>query len=308
MLVGLVRYPSQDWNENMTAASPADRPGRLAVGVVGAGRAGSALAAALGRAGHRVVAATPSSRSLPLLGDVSRVDAESVAAQADLLLLTVPDDALADLVRGLAATDALHTGQLVLHASGRHGLGVLTPASEVGALPLALHPAMTFSGEATDLDRLLGASIAVTAPEQLRPVGEVLALELGGEPIWVPEDLRPLWHAGLAHGANHLVTLVGQAVDLLSRAGVEQPQHVLAPLLTAALDNALRAGDQALTGPVVRGDAETVAAHLEVLTGDPARAAYLALARATADRALAAGRLRAANAEDLFGVLGEVAR
>ena len=308
MLVGLVRYPSQDWNENMTAAAPADRPGRLAVGVVGTGRAGSAIAAALRRAGHRVVAATPSSRSLPVLGDVPRLDAESVAAQADLLLLTVPDDALADLVRGLATTDALHAGQLVLHASGLHGLGVLTPATEVGALPLALHPAMTFSGEETDLDRLLGASIAVTAPEPLRPVGEVLALELGGEPVWVPEALRPLWHTGLAHGANHLVTLVGQAVDLLTRAGVEQPRHVLAPLLTAALDNALRAGDQALTGPVVRGDADTVAAHLEVLAGDPAKAAYLALARATADRALAAGRLRAADAEDLLGVLGEVSR
>lgn len=308
MLDGLVRYPVQDWNEKVTATSPADRPGRLAVGVVGAGRAGSALAAALRRAGHRVVAATPSSRTYPLLGDVPRLDAEAVAARADLLLLTVPDDDLADLAGGLAATGAVRPGQLLVHASGRHGLGVLAAATGAGALPLALHPAMTFSGESTDLDRLAGASVAVTAPDELRPAGEVLALELGGEPIWVPEELRPLWHAGLAHGANHLVTLVGQAVDLLTRAGVENPRHVLAPLLTAALEGALRAGDQALTGPVVRGDAATVAAHLAVLEADPARPAYLALARATADRALAAGRLRPADAEGLLEVLGEVTR
>lgn len=308
MLDGLVRYPLQDWNETVTAASPADRPGRLAVGVVGAGRAGSALAAALRRAGHRLVAATPSGRAYPLLGDLPRRDAAAVAADADLLLLTVPDDDLAGLVRGLVAQDAIRPGQLVLHASGVHGLSVLGPATDAGALPLALHPAMTFSGETTDLDRMTGTSIAVTAPDELRAVGEVLALELGGEPVWIPEALRPVWHAGLAHGANHLVTLVGQAADLLTRAGVDEPKHVLAPLLSAALEGALRLGDQALTGPVVRGDARTVAAHLQVLAADPARGAYLALARATADRALASGRLRAADAEGLLGVLGEVPR
>lgn len=287
----------------MTALSPAARPGRLSVGVLGAGRTGSALAAALTRAGHRVVAATPSSRLFPLLGDVPRLPADEVAAAADLLLLTVPDDALDGLVRGLAATDAVHPGQLVVHTSGVHGLAVLSPATAAGALPLALHPAMTFTGEETDLDRLPGTTVAVTAPDALRAAGEVLVLEVGGEPVWVPEALRPLWHAGLAHGANHLVTLVGQTVDLLRRAGVERPEHVLAPLLTAALEGALRSGDAALTGPVVRGDASTVAAHLDVLAGDPARASYLALARATADRALDSGRLRAAQGEGLLEVL-----
>jgi predicted short-subunit dehydrogenase-like oxidoreductase (DUF2520 family) len=205
-------------------------------------------------------------------------------------------------------TGAVRPGQLVVHASGVHGLAVLSPIAQAGALPLALHPAMTFTGEDTDLDRLPGTTVAVTTPDALRPAGEVLVLEIGGEPVWVPEALRPLWHAGLTHGANHLVTLVGQTVDLLRRAGVESPEHVLAPLLTAALEGALRSGDAALTGPVVRGDARTVAAHLQVLVGDPARASYLTLARATADRALDAGRLRAADAAGLLEVLGEVTR
>jgi predicted short-subunit dehydrogenase-like oxidoreductase (DUF2520 family) len=291
----------------VTAAQPA-RPGRLAVGLVGAGRAGSAITAALCRAGHRLVAVTSSSRSWPLLPPAPRLPADEVAAGCELLLLTVPDDALADLIRGLAVTGALREGQLVVHTSGRHGLGVLKPASDLGAAPLALHPVMTFTGAEADLPRLAGASIGVTTPERLRAAGELLALEMGGEPVWVPDAERPLWHAALAHGANHLVTLVGQAMDLLTTAGVEHPDRVLGPLLAATLDNTLRANSAALTGPVSRGDAATVAEHLRVLSAaSPASTydCYLALARATLARAEDAGRLRGPDAAALARVLGQ---
>jgi predicted short-subunit dehydrogenase-like oxidoreductase (DUF2520 family) len=286
------------------------RPGRLSVGVIGAGRVGSVLGAALRRAGHRIVAVSAvseasRSRARALLPDVPLQEPPEVAAQADLLLLAVPDDVLAGLVEGLVAVDAIRPGQLIAHPSGRHGVGVLRSATRVGALPLALHPAMTFSGTVDDLRRLPGASFGVTAPEPLRPVAEALVLEMGGEPVWIPEDRRALYHAGLATGSNHLVTLVGQASDLLRAAGVENPAAVLAPLLTAALDGALRVGDAALTGPVARGDAGTVAAHLEHIGAESAasHAAYLAMARLTADRALAARVLDPTNAEALLDVL-----
>jgi predicted short-subunit dehydrogenase-like oxidoreductase (DUF2520 family) len=120
--------------------------------------------------------------------------------------------------------------------------------------------------------------------------------------VWVRDADRPLWHAALAHAANHLVTLVASSEDLLARAGAEDPGRVLAPLLSAALDGALRRGDAALTGPVSRGDAGTVAAHLAALPQE-VRPSYLALARLTADRALASGRLTPARAEGLLGVL-----
>ncbi len=114
-----------------------------------------------------------------------------------------------------------------------------------------------------------------------------------------------LYHAALANGANHLVTLVAQSADLLARAGVEHPSRLLGPLLSAALDNALRFGDAALTGPVARGDAGTVAAHVAEIgkIAPEAAAAYVAMARLTADRALAAGRLDPAAAEALLDVL-----
>jgi predicted short-subunit dehydrogenase-like oxidoreductase (DUF2520 family) len=311
-----------DWLCGMTAdstpgedpqpdASPV-HPARLNVGVVGAGRVGTALAVALSRAGHRITAASAVSeasrqrvdRFLP--GTPVRQPEEVVGA-ADLVLLTVPDDALPGLVRGLAATGAPLAGRLLAHASGRHGLGVLEPATQLGALPLALHPVMTFTGRPDDADRLVGICFGVTAPDVLRPAAEVLVMEMGGEPVFIAEADRDLYHAALAGAANHMVTLVVQAEDLLTKAGVGNPARMLGPLLSAALDNALRLGDAALTGPVARGDADTVAGHVAALRAEAPEAlpAYLALARLTATRAMATGMLAAPDARRLLDVLAE---
>ena len=165
---------------------------------------------------------------------------------------------------------------------------------------------MTFTGTSVDLARLDGCPFGVTAPEILRPVAEALVVEMGGDPVWVAEEHRALYHAALANGSNHLISLVTQTLDLLSHAGVEDPARLVSPLLHASLDNALRSGDRALTGPVARGDAGTVARHVSEIGGvsREAQAAYVAMARLTADRALAAGLLSAAQAEALLDVLG----
>ncbi|MEV7559469.1 Rossmann-like and DUF2520 domain-containing protein [Streptomyces sp. NPDC048331] len=288
------------------------RPARLAVGVVGAGRVGPALACALQQAGHRPVAVSGVSdtsvrRAARMLPDVPLVPPAQVLELADLVLLTVPDDALPSLVEGLAETGAVRPGQLLVHTSGRYGTSVLDPARRAGALPLALHPAMTFTGTEVDVQRLAGCSFGVTAPEELRLAAEALVIEMGGEPEWIAEENRPLYHAALALGANHLVTLVAQSMELLAKAGVEHPDRMLGPLLGAALDNALRSGDAALTGPVARGDAGTVAAHVSELRrhAPAAVSGYLAMARTTADRALAHGLLKPELAEDLLGVLAD---
>ncbi|MFR9726601.1 Rossmann-like and DUF2520 domain-containing protein [Streptomyces sp. MS19] len=289
-----------------------DRPARLTVGVVGAGRVGPALAAALALAGHRPVAASGVSeasrrRAETLLPGVPLVTPDEVLARADLVLLSVPDDALPGLVAGLAETGAVRPGQLLVHCSGRFGTGVLDPALRAGALPLALHPVMTFTGTAVDVQRLAGCSFGVTAPAELRTAAEALVIEMGGEPEWIEERDRPLYHAALALGANHLVTLVAQSLELLRHAGVAAPDRMLGPLLGAALDNALRSGDAALTGPVARGDAGTVAAHVAELRAHApgALAGYLAMARVTADRALDHGLLRPELAEALLDVLAD---
>lgn len=277
----------------------------LIAGVVGAGRVGAVLGAALDAAGHRVVAAAAVSaasrdRAARLLPEAAILPADEVARAADdLLLLSVPDDALAGVVAGLAATGALRPGQIVAHTSGAHGLAVLGDVNG-----MALHPAMTFTGADADLDRLPGIAWGVTTRD--RAFATRLVADLGGVPEWVAEDARPLYHGALAHGANHLVTLVNEAADLLRTAGVGDPARVLAPLLRAALDNALRLGDAALTGPVSRGDAGTVRKHLDRIPAESVPA-YLALARRTADRAIAAGRLRPQDAAPLMDALSRAA-
>jgi predicted short-subunit dehydrogenase-like oxidoreductase (DUF2520 family) len=268
------------------------------IGVVGAGRVGAVLAAALRSAGHEIVAAageSTASRSRidTLLPGVPVRKPTAVARSCDLLLLTVPDDMLANVVSTLVGAGAIRRGQYVVHTSGAHGLAVLEPARRVGARVIAMHPAMTFTGTDVDLPRLPGCVFGVTAEGDERAVAEVLVSDLGGVAMFVPEDKRTLYHAGLAHGANHLVTLVTQAMELLSASGAEDPAATLRPLLTAALDNALESGDAALTGPIVRGDVNTVAGHLrDIAANAPATLpSYVALARATANRAAIDGRL-----------------
>ena len=285
-------------------------PARLRVGIIGAGRVGSALGAALARARHDVVAVSAISaesvrRAERMLPGVPIKPVDEIIADAGFVLLAVPDDALRELVSGLASAGAWRAGQIVAHTSGSHGTGVLDPAAARGVLPLAIHPVMTFTGRPEDVDRLGGATFGVTTTDELRPVAEALVVEMGGEPVWVPEPARPLYHAALTVASNHLVTLVNDAVGMLDGAGVEYPSRLLAPLLSASLDNVLRLGDAALTGPVSRGDVATLATHVRTLAAQAPDEldAYLAMARRTAQRAHASGRLTDAQVAAVLSML-----
>ncbi|HET7735565.1 MAG TPA: DUF2520 domain-containing protein [Nocardioidaceae bacterium] len=283
------------------------------IGVVGAGRVGAVVAAALRSAGHEIAAAAGDSdasrsRITTLLPGVPNAKPTAASRACDLLLLTVPDDMLSNVVTQLAAAGAIRPGQYVAHTSGRHGLAVLEPARQVGAHVLALHPAMTFTGTELDLPRLVGCAFGVTADQaDTIALAETLVSDLRGRIVWVPEDKRTLYHAGLAHGANHLVTLVTEAMELLRASGAEDPASTLRPLLTAALDNALNLGDAALTGPIVRGDVETVRAHVRdiALNAPDTLPSYVAMARATANRAVLDGRLLPIRAAKLVGILND---
>jgi predicted short-subunit dehydrogenase-like oxidoreductase (DUF2520 family) len=293
----------------------AGRPARLAVGVVSAGRVGTVVGAAWAGAGHHVTAASGVSRASvarasALLPGVPLRAPDEVVAGADLALLAVPDDVLPGLVRGLAAAGSFRAGQIVVHTSGAHGIAVLDPAAEGGVLPLALHPVMTFTGRSEDVARLAGCSVGVTASaddEAAWSVGEALVVEMGAEPVRVAEAVRPLYHTALAHGANHLVTLVRDCVETMERAGIRPAERLVAPLLSAALDNALRHGDRAMTGPVARGDVDTVRTHLaELGAADPDLAeTYRVLAARTARRAAAAGLLPEHAEHEVFAMLEE---
>lgn len=285
----------------------APTPARLSVGIVSAGRVGTALGEALERVGHVVaavaaVSAASKTRARTRLPDSRILPVDEVAGTCELLLLAVPDSELDALVRGLAATDAVRRGTLVAHTSGAHGIGILAPLTERGVTPLAIHPAMTFTGHDEDTARLASTCFGITAADEVGyAIAQSLVLEIGGEPVRVSEQMRPLYHAALAHGSNHLVTLVSDAVEALRTALAGQEllgqqlvdsdpgglaERVITPLLTAALDNVLRRGPSALTGPVARGDTQAVATHLRVLADvDPRIAAgYRALSLRSAQR------------------------
>ncbi|MGP9683132.1 Rossmann-like and DUF2520 domain-containing protein [Brachybacterium sp. AOP3-A1-3] len=243
---------------------------RLGIGIIGSGRVGAVLGAALRAEGHAItgvyaVSDASRERAEELLPGAPLLDVPSIVERSEMLLLAVPDDQLESLAAGIAATGLVPGGQLVVHTSGRYGTDVLAPLAVAGCATLAIHPAMTFTGTRTDLPRLLGCPMAITAQPTFLPVAAALVVELGGEVEVLAEGDRPLYHASLAHAANHLVVLVDQAREALGRIGIQDPGAYLRPLLEAALEESLRHGAKALTGPVMRGDAGTVGAHLEAL-------------------------------------------
>ncbi|WP_156296682.1 Rossmann-like and DUF2520 domain-containing protein [Mycobacterium paragordonae] len=284
------------------------RPARLKVGIISAGRVGSALGVALERADHVVVACSAISqaslqRAQRRLPDTPVLSPPDVAAGAELLLLAVTDSELSGLVAGLAATSAVRPGTIVVHTSGANGIGILEPLTRQGCIPVAIHPAMTFTGSDEDIARLPDTCFGVTAADEVGyAIGQSLVLEMGGEPFFVREDARVLYHAALAHASNHLVTVLADALEALRAAltGDEllgqqrvdnQPggiaERIVGPLARAALENTLQRGQAALTGPVARGDAAAVAGHLSALgDADPELAhAYRVNALRTAQRA-----------------------
>lgn len=230
------------------------RSGRLGVGVVGAGRVGPVLGAALGGAGHAVVGISAVSqrsrdRAEAMLPGVPVLDVPRVVERAELVILAVPDAELPDLVSGLAATGAWQPGQLVLHTAPGFGTAVLQPAFAAGAIPLAVHPALAFTGTSLDLARLRDARCAVTAPGPVLPIAQALVIEMGAEPVVVAEADRPAYAEAIATARGFSAAIVGQAVGLLEGIGVEHPGAVLGPLVRSAVDEALGAPAPGLTPP-----------------------------------------------------------
>jgi predicted short-subunit dehydrogenase-like oxidoreductase (DUF2520 family) len=281
------------------------RPARLKVGIISAGRVGTALGVALERVDHVVVACSAVSRASRQraerrLPDTPIASVPDVAGNAELLLLAVPDTELPGLVTGLAATSAVRPGTIVVHTSGVNGIEVLAPLGD--CIPLAIHPAMTFTGSDEDISRLPDTCFGITAADEVGyAIAQSLVLEVGGEPFRVPEHARTLYHAALAHAGNHIVTVITDALDALRAAvsGTEllgqqlvdsQPggiaERILGPLARAALENTLQRGQGALTGPIARGDAGVVAGHLRALqVVDPKLAhAYRVNAMRTAEK------------------------
>jgi predicted short-subunit dehydrogenase-like oxidoreductase (DUF2520 family) len=246
---------------------------RMRTAIVGPGRVGTLLATSSVRAGHPVVAVaggSPASRArlTALVAGVRTTSVPAVARDAQLVVLAVPDRAIAAVVRELVTADALRPGHRVVHLAGAHGPEVLALAAGAGAEVAACHPAMTVPAGTTDPDQLLGVAWAVTADGSARSWAHEWIRDLGGDAHDVPVDRRALYHAALTVGSNAVATAVASARQLLLAAKVDHPEAFLVPLAQASVAAAAADGAVALTGPIQRGDLDTVAAHLAALDRD----------------------------------------
>ncbi|MFL5799360.1 MAG: Rossmann-like and DUF2520 domain-containing protein [Actinomycetota bacterium] len=265
--------------------------------VIGGGRVGTALAVLLTRAGHRVAAvsgrdgtAARAGRFLPGVPVLAEAEA---AGQAAVVLLGVPDALVVATAARVAP--ALRSGAAIVHLSGALGMAALQPAEAAGATPIALHPLQTFPTVESAVERMPGSAAAVTArTEEAFALGEGLARDAGALPFRLADEARPLYHAGAVLASNAVVALVALAERVLGEAGVDEPVRKFLPLTRASVENAGALGPaDALTGPVVRGDAETVERNLHALgeLAPEAVAAYVALASAASAVAAGARRL-----------------
>lgn len=264
---------------------------RPTVSIVGCGRAGGAIGLALARNGYTVTAAwsrsrTGRQRAQRLLGVPVLADPADVAAAADIALVAVPDDAIADVGASLATRDL--TGRIVAHTSGGVSITALGPVERVGARSASLHPLQTLPDATRGADALNGAAVAVTSDPRDRAGLFRLARAWGGKPFPVPDEGKTLYHAAAVFASNYVVSSVWAALRLLERLGIPNARQLLAPLTQTSVTNVTSMPpDRAITGPIVRGDAQTVREHLQALahadpTGGRITDAYRSMARLTA--------------------------
>lgn len=228
------------------------REGRLGIGIIGAGRVGPIIGAALAGAGHAITGITSGSdddRAAAVLPGVPVLDALEVTRRSELVIVAVPHAELPGLVSGIAELGGWQMGQLVLHTDPAYGTEVLRPAAERGAIPLAVHPAISFTGTTIDLRQLQVAFAAVTAPAAVLPIAQALAVEMGCEPVVVAETDRPTYAEAIATASEFSRSIVQQATGLLRGVGIDNPGGYLSALVGSTVEQALRAASDPLAPP-----------------------------------------------------------
>ena len=245
----------------------------IRIGFVGAGTLGRGLALALDGVGCDVVAVSSRTRASAewlaerIDGCVALNTAQDVADACDLVFITTPDGAIAEV----AAAVNWRAGQGVAHCCGASSIELLDAASSAGAAVGAMHPFQTFAALSDPTEaarRLSGVTFAVSATGWLAEFLPSLAERLEGQALSIPDELRPLYHASAVLACGYVGTLLDAAVGLWTRMGYTEEDGVraVAPLARATIEAIAAAGPvRAVTGPAVRGDAATIAAHLSLL-------------------------------------------
>jgi predicted short-subunit dehydrogenase-like oxidoreductase (DUF2520 family) len=291
---------------------PDDPSGHPRIGFIGAGRVGCALGVAFSRAGWPVVAIATrdperEARFLGLVPGARAVrGAAAIANEVDLIFVTVPDDAIADV----AAELRLYAGQAAVHTSGALGSDVLEPTRAAGTQIGSFHPMVAFASQEAAVAALPEATIAVEGDEEL--VGQLgqLATDIGAQPVRLPPTGKTAYHAAAVLAGGGVIGLLDGVAEVARGAGLDEAGAlaIYVPLIRQALDNAELMGiERALTGPFVRGDVGTVRDHLAALArlAPGALEMYRATARRELDLAVRRGELDDAQAAPLRHLLAD---
>ena len=242
---------------------------------IGLGRVGGALAILLSRAGFQVTAVCDRERGeaeavAGQLGEATLVTDEPVAAarEASVVFLTVQDRFITPVCEQLAAAGAVGSGQMVAHVSGSLTSEVLQPAAEQEAAVFSLHPLQSIADPAAALRVLPGSYFCFEGDEAAYPLAGRLVAALEGRLLRIAAADKPLYHAAAVVASNFFIALESLAISMLEQVGIgeEDAREMLLPLIRGSLENlALKGPVDALTGPIVRGDHQTIAGHLQVL-------------------------------------------
>jgi predicted short-subunit dehydrogenase-like oxidoreductase (DUF2520 family) len=231
--------------------------GRLNIGVLGTAKPAIAIAQALQQAGHQVVAVSISSDNANqdlevLLPFAQTLPDQQIIQNSELVLLGVEADQIQATVANLL--DYWKPGQLLIHLAAEFGYEILKPATDKGVIPLAIHPAMSFTGTSLDLNRIKESYCAVSAPVVALPIAQALVIEMGAEPLVLESSERASYAEAIAVAGNFSAMIVNQAIGLLEQAGVENPALVIAPVIESAVDQALSKGHRQIDPEDLLGD------------------------------------------------------
>jgi predicted short-subunit dehydrogenase-like oxidoreductase (DUF2520 family) len=283
--------------------------------IIGPGKVGQALGLLAAKAGYRVVAigARDLERAKVAAGaigdDVIACGSAEAAAAAGMVLLTVSDDAIASVCARIAEADAFRKGAVVAHCCGALGSDVLAPARDwCGCFIGSMHPLQTFPTVRAAIERLGGAYFFCEGDATAVEALERLAAALGGTPVRIDAGAKALYHAAAVVACNYLTALIDAALDLARKAGIDRATawSAMEPLVRATVANIAEVGpEQSLTGPIARGDADTVRRHLSALADGPVELDELYRAAGKWAVLLAArkGTLSAGSAEELRRLL-----
>jgi len=240
--------------------------------IIGAGNVGTALGYLLRQAGHEITAIADKSaahlkRALPYTGGTAFRQPQKAIKNADCILITTSDDAISEVCRAIAEGSSLQ-GKIVFHVSGAGGLDLLEPARESGAQIASIHPIQSFSSIDNAIKNIPGSVFGITADKKIKKWAEKIVADLGGTPIFISDEQKPLYHAAACLASNYLVSLLNVVEQLYESIGLTpaEARQAYLPLVYGSLKNIEKSGSiQALTGPIARGDSGTVRKHIQAI-------------------------------------------